>query len=94
MDRRHKTIQTMTPNTTIEEQARREAREAWMNNSKSIDMYTAPEDWKAGYAAALISERSKPQPSVEEVMEVVKEEVSHEPDRWRVLSRLTKLLNR
>lgn len=84
----------MSTHETIEQQARREAEARYP--------YAIPgvlDDWERrncinGYAAALIAERSKPQPSVNKAMEVVNEEVSHEPDRWRVLARLTKLFNK
>ena len=52
-----------------------------------IPLYTHP----SPTTADAKDSRSKPQSSVDEVMKVVKEEVSHEPDRWRVLSRLTKM---
>lgn len=93
----------MTPDATIAEQARREASEAWMN-AGLLPKYVSPEDWKIGYAAALIAERSKPQPSVDEVMEEVSLWYA-DPERskpgltmyenWKMLyDRLTKRFNK
>lgn len=52
------------------------------------------EHWQRVRAA----QGSAPSPSVEqrveEIMGVVDEEVSHEPDRWRVRARLTNLLSK
>lgn len=58
----------MTPDETIEQQARREAEERYPTH------YGQRESWaehiatfeREAYAAALIAERSKPQPSVDE----------------------------
>ena len=89
MDHRHKTIQTMTPDTTIEEQARREAEAKY-----PMDHYTH-QVMREAYISALVAERSKPQPSVEEVMEVVMQWLWERSSKAVELrERLTKLFSK
>ena len=84
----------MTPDETIEQQARMEAEARYP--------YAIPgvlDDWERrncinGYAAALIAERSKPRPSVEEIMAIVGPLCLGEATERHITDRLTKLFNK
>ena len=58
---------------TPEQQAKKEAQEAWMSGP-DVPKYTEPIAWMKGYAAALVSERSKPRPTVEQATLVIGDE--------------------
>ena len=79
---------------TIMEQCRKEAEYQFEEQTGFIahSGSVTPQFWIGGYAQALYSERSK-RPTVEQVMEVVKEEVFEWWNKEEVCrSRLTKLL--
>ena len=99
--------QAMTPDTTIEQQARREAEEPTLTVADALRAITpfTSKDIEEHYRARLTEAakaRSKPRPSVDEVMEVAKQwnrdmhmnTPAHEPYSWQQLrDRLTKLFN-
>ena len=100
----------MPPDTTIEEQARMEAEAKYpersrngVNESGHVFTYTDKRLLeREAYAAALIAERSKPQPSVDEVVAICREEFEKARTAYfpptvferSLRDRLTKLLNK
>ena len=86
----------MTPDTTIEEQARREAEakypiKFWPTSPAGTMALSLEMARREAYSSALIAERSKPQPSVDAserycVTEVGKITASDEPDHYYAIS--------